>query len=146
MPTTPQQLTARLWMQLGVCMDVFTGELGLSDRLRASEKLPERHRLLFPWLTSVDETSSWPRTLLLHGDIDHVTILSDSVGLAKLLEGRGIDVELVTVPGGSHGGDMQAREDANWQAAKERTASWLQEVFKAKTDAQGQLVKDYRVR
>lgn len=44
-----------------------------------------------------------PATFIVHGDRDEVVPISQSILLMEALQGAGVDVELVTVPGGGHG-------------------------------------------
>ena len=77
-PANPRMLLARLYFQLGVFLDYYTGQHdpSLSDTLRQSlskpefnvdddlmHQIPERQRSLFPQF-GVD--SNWPPTFLLH--------------------------------------------------------------------------------
>ncbi|KAG6919244.1 hypothetical protein DXG01_008040 [Tephrocybe rancida] len=128
-PANPRMLITRLYLQLGVFIDYYTGAHeagGISSALRQaltsrsgllntddidadfnallSALIPEQHHGLFPQLgVSVD----WPPIVLVHGTNDSAVPIWDSRSLASRLKARGVDVQLWEVEGREHSFDYE---------------------------------------
>ncbi|KAG6902617.1 hypothetical protein C0995_014223 [Termitomyces sp. Mi166 len=123
-PANPRMLLPRLYLQLGVYIDYYTGAHengGISIPLRdaltskpgseASDDsaaefeslvrtlIPTQHRGLFPHLAA---SKDWPPTVLLHGTEDSAVPIWDSRNLVRRLKALGVDVELYEVEGREH--------------------------------------------
>ncbi|KZT12087.1 alpha/beta-hydrolase [Laetiporus sulphureus 93-53] len=131
-PANPRMLLARLYLQLGVFLDYYTGchELSLSKMLRSSTAgerkaaqgqedavpdihqpptgiesvIPREHLPLFPHLNI---SSSWPPTLLVHGSIDSAILPAESIHLHAMLQDAGVETNLVMIDGMEHSFDYQ---------------------------------------
>lgn len=67
---------------------------------------PIKDREFFvPFCPVLHVTDDYPPTILLHGDKDNDVPYEQSVMMARELNARGIEHELVTIPGGGHGFD-----------------------------------------
>ena len=126
---------ARLYLQLGVFLDYYTGSHSpsLSETLRQSlgtgsdrslndsdsqnrsndernhltfaDAIPECHRCLFPQLRI---TSSWPPTILCHGTADTAVPVEESRILGRSLMEAGVTVKLFEFYGEEHSFDFEA--------------------------------------
>lgn len=130
-PANPRMLLNRLYLQLGVYLDYYTGahEPSLSATLlEAAEGRPNREsastaasdysldkmvpliprnhlKALFPQFT-VD--SSWPPVFLVHGSIDTAVKLEESLNMQRLLNDAGVDNVLRIVEEAEHSLDYVA--------------------------------------
>ena len=77
------------------------------------------------WCPIRNVTSSYPPTILLHGDADTDVPYRLSVDMAAELERRGVVRELVTIPGGPHGFDGRMPADPVTVRAFERVMAFL---------------------
>lgn len=121
-PSNPRMLLARLYLQLGVCLDYITGEHSpsVSERLRQAmlsystinhdtaenilrEVLPVRAQSLFPQLLL---NSTWPPTFLIHGTEDTAVLASESRAMHAALQKRGVRTELREIEGEEHAFDI----------------------------------------
>jgi len=113
-PANPRMLLSRLYLQLGVALDYFTGqhEPSLSATLREAvhtegpfdEALIADHKILFP---QFNVTSDWPATYFIHGTSDTAVLLQESQTLHSLLTKAGVEAILEEVPGKEHSFDYQ---------------------------------------
>lgn len=111
-PTNPRMLLIRIYLQLGVFLDYYTDsfEPSLSAALREANLdtpqldtlIPKEHLPLFPQFA---DHSSWPPTLLIHGEIDSSVPANDSIVLHSLLKKAGVESHLKIVPGEEHSFD-----------------------------------------
>ncbi|KAG6840236.1 hypothetical protein C0991_008020 [Blastosporella zonata] len=127
-PASPRMFITRLYLQLGVFIDYYTGmhdnggispvlrdilasrtnlspeadEPEFDDRVRAL--IPEEHRGLFPQFAAL---ADWPPIVLVHGTEDSAVPIWDSKTLARRLKARGVDVELWEVEGREHSFDYE---------------------------------------
>lgn len=127
-------LLGRLYLQLGVWLDYYTGEHepSLSSKLRDALKLaeqenpsldidssgpsddgtlehlrrliPEQHLALFP---QFGVTPDWPPTYLAHGALDSAVPIHDSDNMRTLLERAGVSVEFDIIEGKEHSFDYE---------------------------------------
>ena len=128
-PANPRMQLARLYLQLGVFLDYYTGrhQPSLSAALREaslsssrdpdsdeshasllSSHVPPDLRHLFPQLlipSSKSESFYWPPTFLIHGTADTALRADESRHLATLLQQAGIDVTIRLVEGKEHSFD-----------------------------------------
>ncbi|EPQ50964.1 alpha/beta-hydrolase [Gloeophyllum trabeum ATCC 11539] len=122
-PASPRMQLTRLYLQLGVFLDYYTGchEPSLSAQLREAltsssdddahleahmrSLIPDEHLCLFPQFDSLNE---WPPALLVHGTSDTADKIRESEHLHALLQGAGVDVILKQVEGEEHSFDYQA--------------------------------------
>ena len=65
-----------------------------------------------------------PPTLLIHGDADAVVPIEHSEILAKRLRQAGVVVEVLTIPGGGHGGTFPGKESGSADFVK-ATVEWF---------------------
>jgi len=124
-PANPRMFLARLYLQLGVYMDHYTGfhepsistalrELTASaaaediEALRVRDLIPAEHLPLFPQLAV---TSKWPPTFLVHGSSDTAVLPGESDHMHTLLQNAGIDVILRIIKGEEHSFDYQKRAE-----------------------------------
>jgi acetyl esterase/lipase len=70
-------------------------------------------------------TTSYPPTLLLHGDNDTDVPYQQSVDMANELKKQGVTHELITIKNGPHGFDGKGFKDAEVASAFERTLAFL---------------------
>ena len=128
-PANPRMQLARLYLQLGVFLDYYTGRhqpslgaalreasLSLAEDLDSDESyasllsphVPTGLHYLFPQLlipSSKSESFKWPPTFLVHGTADTALRADESRHLAMLLERAGVDVTLRLVEGQEHSFD-----------------------------------------
>ncbi|KAH9950573.1 alpha/beta-hydrolase [Amylocystis lapponica] len=125
-PANPRMQLARLYIQMGVYLDYFTGfhEPSLSAALRElaashpdasndlstilTAALPEEHRSIFPQL---GVNSSWPSTFLVHGSNDSAVRVQESQVMSTLLNNAGVEVVLRVVEGKEHSFDLAKDAD-----------------------------------
>lgn len=94
------------WWQNGTYVDHVSGEIGLSERLRAlpvterEAAVPANLTAPFPQL-HID--SSFPPTMLIHGKDDTVVPPAESEHTHKQLLAAGVRSELHILPGAEHG-------------------------------------------
>ena len=119
-PANPRMLLARLYLQLGVFIDYYTGQHdpSLSDTLRRTlnapdlnaedsdlmHQIPERQRSLFP---QFGVHSNWPPTFLLHGTNDTAVPVAESRHMQALLKKAGVPVVLLEIEGKEHSFDYE---------------------------------------
>ncbi|TBU44448.1 alpha/beta-hydrolase [Dichomitus squalens] len=127
-PSNPRQLLGRLYLQLGVFLDYFTGahEPSLSDALRNllsadgrlvrdadpegddakyANYIPAEHRHLFPQLNI---NSDLPPMFLIHGSADTAVFVRESKAMYARLENAGVRAELKILEGKEHNFDYEA--------------------------------------
>ncbi|EJC98122.1 alpha/beta-hydrolase [Fomitiporia mediterranea MF3/22] len=120
MPANLRMQLCRLYLQLGVYLDYYTGEHepSLSARLRAVTEerhydrerrvkalrtlIPEKHVPLFPQLL-ID--SSFPPTFMIHGELDSAVHSQESYNVARLLDSNGVKKVLRIANGEEHSFD-----------------------------------------
>ncbi len=137
-PANPRMLLARLYLQLGVYLDYYTGchSPGISETMRRvlvvdsdrspragnvsgvdseernsltfAEAIPEEHRVLFPQLRI---TSDWPPTVLCHGTADTAVPVEESRMLGRSLANAGIPVKVFEFEGEEHSFDVAANAE-----------------------------------
>jgi acetyl esterase/lipase len=94
------------WWQNGEIIDHLTGEVGLSERLRAlpavdrEAAIPAHLAGVFPQL-HID--SSFPPTMFIHGKEDTVVPVAESQYTHEQLEKAGVHSELCIMVGAEHG-------------------------------------------
>lgn len=71
-----------------------------------------------PYCPERNVTRDYPPTLLLHGTADTDVPYERSVDMAKQLRGAGVNHELITIDGGTHGFDGRIKVD-NWEREKD---------------------------
>ncbi|GJF00690.1 alpha/beta hydrolase [Phanerochaete sordida] len=114
-PANPRMLLPRLYLQLGVWLDYYTGAHApsLSGALRdaaaqgadLSACVPARHAKLWPQLAA---GASWPPTFLVHGSADSAVPVRESQNIAELLREGGVPVTLRVLDGKEHSPDLAA--------------------------------------
>lgn len=88
---------------------------------------PEMEPTAFdPFCPIRNVTSEYPPTLLIHGDMDTEVPYEQSVMMANKLAQVGIEHELITVFGGSHGFDFSGIKDPTAAKVLDRTLAFLQ--------------------
>ncbi|KIL66736.1 hypothetical protein M378DRAFT_347471 [Amanita muscaria Koide BX008] len=119
-PANPRMLLSRLYLQLGVYLDYYTGSHSpsLTETLRPllstssgsaetnalANAVPEKHRCLFPQLQI---TSDWPCTIFWHGTADTAVPIEDARNLARSLSDAQVNVKFVEFDGEEHSFDYQ---------------------------------------
>ncbi|KAH9480737.1 putative carboxylesterase M8 [Psilocybe cubensis] len=121
-PANKRMLLSRLYLQLGVYLDYYTGmhqpSLSLSLRQHTVEDTPGRlvapeHHSLFPQLQMTGE-NPWPPTMLLHGKLDTAVPVGESRYLKDLLLSANVPVELVEFDEQEHNFDYQPDAEERW--------------------------------
>ena len=135
-PANPRMLLARLYLQLGVFIDYYTGQHdpSLSNSLRQTlstpesnaedlmGQIPERQRSLFPQFC-VD--SNWPPTFLLHGTNDTAVLVAESRHMQELLRKAGVPVELLEFEGKEHSFDCNPEVETTLGGELDKVAVFL---------------------
>ncbi|KAG6898409.1 hypothetical protein C0992_004120 [Termitomyces sp. T32_za158] len=146
-PANPRMLLPRLYLQLGVFIDYYTGAHengGLSVSLRdalalkpgfeASDQslaefdnliralIPVQHRGLFPHLGA---SRDWPPTVLVHGTEDSAVPIWDSRNLMRRLQVLGVNVELYEVKGREHSFDYETGAEELFENVFDRVEAFL---------------------
>lgn len=136
-PANPRMFLARLYLQLGVFVDYYTGQHdpSLTNTLRQILnmpeykeedlmcQIPERQRSFFPQF-GVD--SNWPPTLLLHGIDDTAVPVADSRHMQMLLKKAGVPVTFFEFEGREHSFDYDPEVETMLGGAFDEVASFLQ--------------------
>ncbi|KAI9445673.1 alpha/beta-hydrolase [Lactarius psammicola] len=124
LPSNPRMPLARLWLQLGMYLDYWTGAHtpSLSDALRAllpadgehteraeldarfAKALPPSEHAIFPQLLV---TSDWPRVLLVHGSEDSAVPADSSRAMYDRLRAAKVETVLRIVDGSEHSFDLK---------------------------------------
>ncbi|KAI0354880.1 alpha/beta-hydrolase [Trametes cingulata] len=132
-PANARMLLGRLYLQMGIFLDYYTGchDPSLSASLRTilreraqaghgsmvvedpgsqiafdefRETIPSAHRHLFPQFSM---SSALPPMLLVHGSADTAVLVQESENLQSLLRDAGVLAELVVVEGKEHSFDYE---------------------------------------
>ena len=136
-PANPRMLLARLYIQLGVFIDYYTGQHdpSLTNTLRQTLStpesnaessmchIPERLRSLFPQF-GVD--SNWPPTFLLHGTNDTAVPVAESRHMQALLRNAGVSVKLLEFEGKEHSFDYEPEVETILGEVFDEVAVFLQ--------------------
>jgi len=148
-PANSRMLVPRLYLQLGVFLDYYTGEheSSFSASLRASsstasrdlptgylelttekllELIPERHHALFPEL---NVTSDWPPTFLCHGAQDTAVPVHESRNMQRLLEKAGVQNKLDIFDGQEHSFDYNPHAELMYGARFDLVGRFLKEYM-----------------
>ncbi|KAG6868257.1 hypothetical protein C0993_005748 [Termitomyces sp. T159_Od127] len=146
-PANPRMLLPRLYLQLGVFIDYYTGAHengGISIPLRnalaskpgseASDDslaefdnlirtlVPVQHHDLFPHLAA---SRDWPPTVLVHGTEDSAVPIWDSRHLVRRLKALGVDVELYEMKGREHSFDYETAAEELFGDVFDRVEAFL---------------------
>ena len=133
-PANPRMFLARLYLQLGVFLDYYTGQhdpsltntlrqtLGMPEADDLICQIPEQQRSLFPQF-GVD--SNWPPTFLLHGTNDTAVPVEESRHIQALLRKAGVPVTLLEFEGKEHSFDCQPEVETLLGGAFDAVASFL---------------------
>ena len=135
-PANPRMLLVRLYLQLGVFVDYYTGQHhpSLSNILRQTldspenaenlmYQIPEQQRFLFPQF-GVD--SSWPPAFLLHGTNDTAVPVAESRHMEALLRNAGVPVTLLEFEGKEHSFDYEPEAETILGGMFNEVADFLQ--------------------
>lgn len=127
-PANPRMLLSRLFLQLGIFLDFYTGsfedgglsahlrkELGFENNATAEDTnspsdppralrslIPPNSLHLFP---QFGVTEKWPPTMLIHGTHDTAVSIEESRQLARTLAAAGVEVQVCEVEGREHSFD-----------------------------------------
>lgn len=126
-------LLSRLYLQLGVFIDYYTGQHNpsLTNTLRQTPesnaedlmcRIPERQRSLFPQF-GVD--SNWPPTFLLHGTNDTAVPVAESRHMQALLRKAGVPVTLLEFKDKEHSFDYEPEVETVLGEAFDEVAAFL---------------------
>ncbi|KAF8885678.1 Alpha/Beta hydrolase protein [Gymnopilus junonius] len=140
-PANERQFLPRLYLQLGIFIDYYTGmhEPSLSegndkDHEEGAGKgnhgaagsptiptttvedykqtIPSIYHSVFPQLA---DHRAWPPSLLLHGTADTAVPVEDSRNLLRLLKNAGVPVEIIELEGQEHSFDYQLNAEGLWK-------------------------------
>ncbi|MCG7854137.1 MAG: prolyl oligopeptidase family serine peptidase, partial [Methanosarcinaceae archaeon] len=77
-------------------------------------------------------SSSSPPVLLMHGDADKTVPYQQSVMMEKALRAVNVPVKLLSIPGGEHGPDFEAKgkPHPDWPDYLGETVRWLDRYLK----------------
>ncbi|KZT27450.1 alpha/beta-hydrolase, partial [Neolentinus lepideus HHB14362 ss-1] len=132
-PANPRMQLTRLYLQLGVWLDYYTGrhnpslslqlrnilETTTDDdddmRKRMKALIPDEDLCLFPQLHS--GLQEWPPTLLIHGKSDTAVKIEESLRLYAILQEAGVDVTMKAVDGQEHSFDYQKDAEETFGSA-----------------------------
>jgi acetyl esterase/lipase len=139
-------LLGRLYLQLGLFLDYYSGDhdpslslrlrealdasLDDTDQVRFLERMrsliPDHHLPIFP---QFGVTPSWPPTLLCHGTKDSAILAGESQNLKSLLESVGVPVRLILFEGMEHSfdyePDAEVRHKIEFDEIGEFLKKWL---------------------
>ncbi|KAJ7022743.1 alpha/beta-hydrolase [Mycena alexandri] len=146
-PANPRMPLPRLYLQLGVTIDYFTGqhEPSLSAKLRPlletdaardpfalqdamKALIPPEHRVLFP---QFHITSQFPPTFLCHGSEDTAVHVEESQHLHAQLQRAGVPVKLLVIDGASHSLDYVPNAEELYASHFDEMAEFLGKLLKA---------------
>ncbi|GLB38669.1 putative alpha/beta hydrolase fold [Lyophyllum shimeji] len=143
-PANPRMLLTRLYLQLGIFIDYYTGAHengGLSvilrdaldarptsrdddeeflNRMRAL--IPPQHHALFPQL---GVSARWPPVMLVHGTEDTAVPVGESRSLARLLSACGVTVEVMEVEGVEHSFDYESGAEKRFGEVFDQVGEFL---------------------
>lgn len=144
-PAHPRMFLTRLFLQLGVYLDYYTGAQGLSAALRGAleEEVEGVERLvvqsgtlpLFPQFNigagaeSGANASNWPPTIFLHGTRDSSVSVDESRHLAGLLRRAGVNVELQEFEGEEHGFDIEPGAEEKYAKEFDEVGRFLEKYL-----------------
>lgn len=140
-PAHPRMLLARLYLQLGVFLDYYTGAQGLSAALRdALEEEEGMERLvaqsgalpLFPQFNVGAGTGAggWPPTMFCHGTEDSAVHLGESLYLAELLRSAGVEVEMLEFEGEEHSFDYAPGAEEKYAREFDQVGKFLERCLR----------------
>jgi len=148
-PANVRMLLTRLYLQLGVFLDYYTGEheSSFSAKLRISPSpgsrdspsgcfnltsdqllslIPEQYHTLFPQL---GVTSDWPPTFLCHGALDTAVPVHESRNMQMLLEEAGVQIKLDVFEGQEHSFDYDPNAEVMYGARFDLVGDFLKEFL-----------------
>jgi acetyl esterase/lipase len=140
-------LIGRLYLQLGLFLDYYTGDHDPSLSLRLREALyansvdsdqaqhveqmrsliPKHHLALFP---QFGITPSWPPTLLCHGINDSAVLVEESRNLKASLESVGVPVRLMEFEGREHSFDYEPNAEVRHKTEFDEVGEFLKKWLK----------------
>lgn len=127
-PTNKRMQLTRLYLQLGIFLDYYTGQHEQSlcrDVLQGNpvpEAIPEELRSLFPQCCA---SSEWPETLLVHGTEDTAVKVEESRHFFGLLKQAGVEVTLEEIEGKEHSFDYVGNAEEELKDCFDRWANFL---------------------
>ncbi|KDQ62713.1 hypothetical protein JAAARDRAFT_171287 [Jaapia argillacea MUCL 33604] len=144
-PANPRMPLARLYLQMGVFLDYFTGQHdpsfseSLRDKLLPDQSedandignplyeslrslIPPRHLHLFP---QFGITKDWPRTFLVHGSADTAVPAPESHHMLGLIQGAGVGVAFREVIGMEHSFDYDKNAEGTHAKLFDEVAGFL---------------------
>ncbi|KAI5897104.1 alpha/beta-hydrolase [Schizophyllum commune H4-8] len=136
-PANPRMQLARLYLQMGNFLDYYTGQHkpSLSAALREfkgdtheEDAVPAQHRRLFP---QFNFSSSWPPTLICHGECDTAVPVAESVYLRDLLHEAGVPIDLRIIPGREHSFDYAPGAENELSEVFDDIVRWLAERLRS---------------
>ncbi|KAF8073983.1 Alpha/Beta hydrolase protein, partial [Lyophyllum atratum] len=147
-PANPRMLLTRLYLQLGVFLDYYTGaheDGGITVVLREALELksasqeeflngvralvPPQHHGLFP---QFGVTSEWPPTIMLHGTADSAVPIWESRSLGRQLRACGVPVEIYEAEGAEHSFDYEPGAEEKFGDAFDAVGQFLERYIGGK--------------
>ncbi|THH11144.1 hypothetical protein EW145_g848 [Phellinidium pouzarii] len=143
-PANPRMQLCRLYLQLGMFLDYYTGEHvpSLSTYLRTilesessnvdvpasalRDAIPSRHIRLFPQFL-VDST--FPPTFIIHGEQDSAVRVQESHDLKELLDAAGVEAVLCVIEGQEHSFDYSAAAKAKFAPLFDEAFIFIRKIF-----------------
>ncbi|KIM47058.1 hypothetical protein M413DRAFT_268696 [Hebeloma cylindrosporum] len=137
-PANRRMLLPRLYLQLGVFLDYYTGmhQPSISKVLREildkgetegnangfKQAIPEIHQTVIPQIM-VD--GNWPATMLLHGTADTAVPIEESRHLRGLLDAAGVPVDFIEFNGKEHSFDYETDAEEVWKEQFDMVKAFL---------------------
>ncbi|KAJ7080501.1 Alpha/Beta hydrolase protein, partial [Mycena epipterygia] len=144
-PANPRMPLSRLFLQLGVPVDYYTGQhepslsaalrplletdiaadpLALQDAMKAL--IPPEHHAVFPQL---NVTPNFPPTFLCHGSVDSAVPLVESQHMHTLLKRAGVPVRLLALHGADHSFDYAPDAEMLYASHFDEMAEFLKKAL-----------------
>ncbi|KAJ7625224.1 alpha/beta-hydrolase [Mycena polygramma] len=144
-PANPRMPLPRLYLQLGVMVDYFTGqhEPSLSAQLRPllktvtdpdalhdamKARIPLEHHAVLPQL---NVTPEFPPTFLCHGADDTAVALVESENMHSLLQRARVPVRLLVIEGATHSLDYAPNAEELYASHFDEMAEFLRNALTA---------------
>ncbi|KIJ54242.1 hypothetical protein M422DRAFT_221782 [Sphaerobolus stellatus SS14] len=139
-PSNPRMLLARLFLQLGIYLDYYTGkhEPSLSIPLREilNEKGSKKIELIKPFLSAEEQklfpqlyASAFPATFFIHGSNDTAVPVFESQSLSQLLQDSGVPTTLEICDEMEHSFDYEIDAEQRWSNTFDKAFEFIEGCF-----------------